>query len=181
MKIIINNEIRSKEVRITDDGTGQNAGVMDTREAIKKAQEIGFDLILISDKTTPPIAKIMDYGKFQYEQKKKQKEIKAKVHHTETKAVQVKIATGDGALKMKADKASEWLQAGHRIKAELYLVGRAKYSTDDFKKQRLYRLLDLIKEPYKIAEPLKKSPKGVMVTIERDTNPKKEEEKHENK
>jgi len=64
---------------------GANLGVISSKEALGRAEEAGLDLIEISPKANPPVAKIMDYGKFQYEQKKKQKEIKAKSHITETK------------------------------------------------------------------------------------------------
>jgi translation initiation factor IF-3 len=78
-------------------------------EAIQRAQEAGLDLIEISPNAVPPVAKIMEYGKFQYEQQKKRREIKAKSHTTETKAVQVKIGTGEHDLNLKARKAAEWL------------------------------------------------------------------------
>lgn len=164
-------------MRVLDGVTGDNLGVIKTREAIAMAQERGLDLIEISDKTNPPIAKIMDYGKFQYEQNKKAKEIKAKAHTTETKSIQIKVGTGDGDLAMKAKKASEWLKEGHRIKVELYLVGRTKFTDNTFKQERLDRVLKLITEKYKVSEPLKQSPRGVMITIERDNIKKKDENK----
>lgn len=184
----LNNQIKSSKVRLIDGEAGENLGVVDTREAIKMAQDKGLDLIEISDKSTPPIAKIMDYGKFQYEQKKKAKEMKAKAHTTETKSIQIKVGTGDADLQLKAKRASEWLKEGHRIKVELYLVGRSKYTANDFKQERLERVLKLITENFKISEPLKKSPRGVMVTIERDNSKKgstkesgKPDKKDENK
>ncbi len=175
----INNQIRSREVRLVDGETGDNLGVVDTREALRMAMERGLDLIEVSDRSNPPIAKIMDYGKFQYEQKKKAKEIKAKSHTTETKSIQIKVGTGEGDLEMKAKKASEWLKEGHRIKVELYLVGRTKFTENKFKQERLDRVLRLITESFKISEPLKQSPRGVAVTIERDN--KKKIEQNENK
>jgi translation initiation factor IF-3 len=183
----INNQIRASEVRLLDGETGDNLGIVKTRDAIAMAQERGLDLIEVSDKSVPPIAKIMDYGKFQYEQKKKAKEIKAKAHTTETKSLQIKVGTGEGDLKMKADRASQWLKEGHRIKVELYLVGRTKFTENKFKQERLERVLNLITENFKISEPLKQSPRGVMVTIERDNSKKVKAEEvlpketHENK
>jgi len=168
----INNQIRSLEVRLIDGESGDNLGVVKTRDAIQMAQEKGLDLIEISDKSNPPIAKIMDYGKFQYEQKKKAKEIKANSHTTETKSLQIKVGTGEGDLEMKAGKAEKWLKEGHRIKIELYLVGRTKYTDNKFKQERLDRILNLIKEPFKISESLKQSPRGIMVTIEKDSSKK---------
>lgn len=165
----INNQIRSLEVRIIDSGPDIPVGVMKTPDAIALAEEHGMDLIEISPNAVPPIAKIMDYGKFEYEQNKKLKEAKSKAHKTETKSIQIKVATGDNDLALKAKKASEWLAEGHRVKVELYLVGRSKFTNDTFKKERLDRILQLITENYKIAEAYKPSPRGVMMTLERDT------------
>ncbi len=173
----INNEIRSLEVRLIDGVTGDNLGVVKTREAIEMATSRGLDLIEISDKSNPPIAKIMDYGKFQYEQNKKEKANKSKSHKTETKSVQVKIATGENDLEMKAKKACEWLAEGHRVKIELYLTGRTKFSDNNFKKERLDRILNLITESYKVAEEMKPSPRGVTVVLEKDIKKKKDENK----
>ncbi len=174
-QVRINNQIRSKELRVvTDDG--ENLGVITSKDALAKAQEMGLDLIEISPKANPPVAKIMDYGKYQYDAKKKAKEAKAKSHRTETKSVQIKVTTGDNDLALKARRASEWLKEGHRIKVELYLRGREKGTTKEFQQERLERILRLISENFKIADPFKKGPKGLMVTLERDTTKKVEDE-----
>jgi len=166
----MNEGIRSREVRVIDLEEG-NLGVMDRDKAIAMAQEKGLDLIEISGDTKPPITKIMDYGKYQYEQKKKQKEIKTRQREsggtTEVKNVQVKIGTGDNDIAMKANKATEWLNEGHRVKAELYLRGRTKYMDKKFLHERLERLLNLISVEYKVVEDFKKSPKGIIMTIEK--------------
>jgi len=151
------------------DSEGTNLGVLSFKEALAKAHEQGFDLIEISPNAKPPIAKIMEYGKFQYEQNKKQKKAKAGARPTETKSIQIKIATGEHDLELKAKTASKWLKEGHRIKVELFLSGRAKYMQEAFLKERLERVLHLITEDYKVAESYKKSPKGLMVTIEKDS------------
>lgn len=166
----INNQIRANELRVIS-SSGENLGVLSFKEAFAMAQAEGLDLIEISPNAKPPIVKIMDHGKYQYEQNKKQKKAKAGSKATETKSVQIKIGTGDNDLNMKAKKASEWLKEGHRIKIELFLSGRSKYMADAFLKERLDRILHLITENYKIAEEYKKGPKGPMITIERDGKP----------
>ena len=168
MQIKINNQIRATEVRVIG-GDAEALDVMATKDAIALAQSQNMDLIEISPMAVPPVAKIMEYGKFLYEQAKKQKKAKASTKITETKSIQVKIATGDGDLATKAKTASKWLAEGHRIKVELYLQGRAKYMNEAFLKERLDRVLNLITEKYKIAEPVKKIPKGMMLVIERDS------------
>lgn len=167
----INNHIRATELRVID-SDGTNLGVITLEEALQKATAQSLDLIEISPNAIPPIAKIMEYGKFLYEQNKKQKKAKAGAKYTETKSVQVKVATGEHDLELKAKTASKWLKEGHRIKVELFLSGRSKYLDQPFLEERISRFLHLITEQYKIAEPLKKVPKGLMVTIERDTSKK---------
>ena len=146
---------------------GENFGVLALSEAIQRAADAGLDLIEISPNAVPPVAKIMEYGKFQYEQQKKRREIKAKSHTTETKAVQVKIGTGENDLNLKARRAAEWLAEGHRVKVDLFLWGRYKYMEFGLLKERLERFLKMIPEEYKIADPIAKSPKGLSTTLER--------------
>lgn len=162
----INQSIRAKELRVIG-VEGENLGVLPTREAQKIAEEANLDLIEISPNAQPPVAKIMDYGKYQYEAKKKAKEVKAKSHITETKSVQVKIGTGENDLNLKAKRAAEWLADGHRVKIDLFLWGRYKYMDPVFLKERLERFLKIIPTEYKIADEIKKSPKGFTTTLER--------------
>jgi len=165
-RIRINSQIRSREVRVIGP-EGENLGTMSPEEATERAQKLGLDLIEISPNAKPPIAKITDYGKFQYELKKKEKVAKAKAHVTETKSIQVKVGTSENDLLIKARNASKWLKEGHRIKVELYVRGRAKYMEQKFLKTRLDRVLQLITEEYKVAEEPKKSPKGLTMIIEK--------------
>lgn len=131
------------------------------------AQNLGLDLIEVGPNANPPLAKIMDFGKYQYEANKKLKKTKAGAKHTETKSIQIKIGTGDHDLELKAKTASKWLKEGHRIKVELFLAGRAKYMDDKFLKERLDRVLHFITEDYKISDAYKKGPKGLTTTIEK--------------
>ena len=134
---------------------------------MRMAQDRGTDLIEISPNANPPIAKLMDYGKYQYLENKKQKKIKAKTHNMETKSLQVKIATGEHDLELKARQASKFLKEGHRVKIDLFLPGRAKYLEQNFLKSRLDRILFLISESYRVTDGPKKGPKGLTVILER--------------
>lgn len=162
----VNRQIRVLEVRVIGP-EGENFGVLPTPEAIAKAEELGLDLIEISPNAVPPVAKIMEYGKFHYEQEKKRREVKAKSHTTETKSVQVKIGTGENDLNLKAKKAAQWLSEGHRVKIDLFLWGRYKYMEFGFLKERLERFLKIIPAEYKIADPITKSPKGLTTVLEK--------------
>jgi len=163
----INNQIKSREVRVID-GDGNNLGVMETVVAIKMAKDRDEDLIEISAGATPPIAKIMDYGKYSYLENKKQKQARLGSKQTEIKTLQVKIATGEHDLELKAKRASQFLKNGDRVKIDLFLAGRAKYLDKEFLKTRLQRILDLITKGYKVVEDIKKSPKGLTIIIEKD-------------
>lgn len=166
MRERINNQIRASELRVLD-GENKNLGVLSIRDALELAQSKGLDLIEISPNANPPIARLMDYGKYKYEASKKLKKQKSGAKHTETKSVQIKIGTGNHDLELKAKTASKWLKEGHRIKIELFLAGRAKYLDEKFLKERLDRILHLITEDYKISDAYKKGPKGLTTTIEK--------------
>jgi translation initiation factor IF-3 len=162
----INHQIKAPELRVIG-ADGANLGIISLKEALEKANEASLDLIEVSPNIVPPIAKIMDYGKFQYDQNKKLKSAKSRSKSIEIKSVQVKIGTGEHDLELKAKKASEWLKEGNRIKIDLFLTGRSKYMEFKFLKERLDRILKLITEEYKIADAPKKGPKGLTVIIEK--------------
>ena len=171
----INERIKASEIRVVGQD-GENLGIMDTKVAIELAKEKGLDLIEISPNAKPPIAKITDYGKFQYDQKKKLSAQKAKAHTVEVKSIQIKVATGEHDLNLKAGRASVWLREGHRVKAELFLKGRTKYMEKAFLNERLERLLKLITEDYSIADGPKNNPKGIYVILEKNKSKKHEDE-----
>ncbi len=163
----INREITARELRVIG-AQGENLGVLPIADALKAAQEAGLDLIEISPNAVPPVAKVMDYGKFQYEQKKKESAARAKAKVSETKEVQIKVGTGENDMRLKAKKAAEWLDEGHRVRFELFLKGRYKGMDEAFLKTRLEKFILLIPYAYRIAEPIAKSPKGFAGILERD-------------
>jgi len=166
IKTRINHQIKSPELRVIGP-TGENFGVIPLRDALIKAQEMELDLVEISPNVKPPICKITDFGKYQYDEKKKRKETKTRIKIIETKSLQVKIATDEHDLQLKAKKASAWLVEGHRIKLDLFVIGRAKYMDVKFLNERLDRILKLITEPFKVAEAPKKGMKGLTMVIEK--------------
>jgi len=187
-KIRINREIRSRELRVIG-AEGENLGVITLDEALKAAEVAGLDLIEISPNARPPVAKVMDYGKFQYELKKRESAARSKAKVSETKEVQIKVGTGENDMRLKAKKAAEWLEEGHRVRIELFLKGRYKGMDEAFLKNRLEKFMLLIPYAYKIAEPINRAPKGFAGILERDTKattaksaPKETNpEQHENK
>lgn len=168
-KARINHQIRAKELRIIG-SDGKNHGVLSLEDALRLAEAEGLDLIEISPNSNPPTAKLMDFGKYQYEQAKHEKRIRAGATGGGMKSVQVKIGTGEHDLALKARNASKWLREGHRVKLDLFLSGRAKYMEENFLKERLNRILHLVSEDYKVTENYKRGPKGITIVIERAKN-----------
>lgn len=168
----INQAIRASELRVIGP-EGENLGTLSLANALKEAEKRKLDLIEISPNANPPVAKITDFGQYRYETKRKASQAKAKAHVTETKSVQVKIGTGEHDQQLKAKRAAEWLEEGHRVKVDLFLWGRYKYMEEKFLKERLDRFLKIIPTEYKIADEVKRSPKGFTTTLERDGKVKK--------
>jgi translation initiation factor IF-3 len=156
---------------------GENLGVLKCEEALEKAKEQELDLIEIAPTALPPVAKIMDYGKFIYQQEKKSRESSQTSNKTETKEIQIGIGTSPHDLEMKAKKTDNFLKQGNRIKIDLLLKGRAKGLNRDFIKGRLDRFLHIIGEKYKIIDGPKSNPRGLNVTIAAGGEPRQGREK----
>lgn len=155
-------------MRLVDE-EGKNLGVFSLSDALGEAEKREIDLIEVSPNAVPPICKLQEFGKFQYLQNKKEKQTK-KAAATETKALQIRLGTGQRDLELKAAKVSEFLKEGHRVKIELFLPGRSKYLDKKFLSERLERFLQFIAENYKVSEPIKPVPKGLAVVVERDSH-----------
>ena len=165
-KIRINNQIDSEEVRVIGP-SGENFDVMKTSEALQKAKSLELDLIELVANATPPVVKIMDFGKWQYEEQKKVRKAMSKVRETEIRGVRVNLGTGDHDLQMKAKKISEFLKEGDRVKVDMVLRGREKYLEAGFLSERLNRILKFLTEEYRVAQEPKKGPRGINIIIER--------------
>jgi translation initiation factor IF-3 len=165
-KVSINNNIRAPKLRVIG-SQGENLGVLTKEDALAQAKALGLDLIEVSPQADPPVARIADYGKYTYEMSKKLKEVKAKAHTTETKNVQISVTIGEHDIMIKTKQAAEWIKEGHRVKIELQLKGRTKYMDETFLRSRMERVLAVIPAEYKVAEPLKKVPKSMMIVIEK--------------
>src|ERR1700719_402155 len=124
----VNEAIRVREVRaVFPDGSVE---IMPTLAAVRKAQEMGLDLILIAPTAEPPVAKAMDYGQWQYENKKKQHEAKRKQHIIQVKELKFRPNTDDHDYDFKKNHAIRFLQEGNRVKAVVQFRGREIAHTD---------------------------------------------------
>lgn len=119
----INDKIRAPRVRLAGDNVEQ--GIFTVQEAIAMAQAQQLDLVEIAPNAEPPVCKIVDYSKFKYEQKKKQKELKAKAHKVVVKEIRFGPNTDDHDYEFKLKHAVNFLKEGSKIKAYVQFVGRA--------------------------------------------------------
>src|SRR5499427_1168347 len=137
----VNEAIRAREVRaVFPDGAVE---IMPTPAAVRKAQEMGLDLILIAPTAEPPVAKAMDYGQWQYEQKKKQHDAKKKQHVIQVKELKFRPNTDDHDYDFKKNHAIRFLKDGNRVKAVVQFRGREIAHTDLGKKLLLKFAEDL--------------------------------------
>lgn len=118
----INEEIDAKEIRVV--GENIEPGIMPTNKALEMAYELGLDLVEISPNAEPPVCKIVDYKKFLYEQKKKQKEIKANVVKQLIKEIRFGPNTDDHDVEFKLNHARNFLEEGHKVRAYVFFRGR---------------------------------------------------------
>ena len=119
----VNDKIRALQVRVIDP-EGEQLGVLALHEAIKKAQEFGFDLVEVAPDAKPPVCKIQDYSKYLFELQKKERAAKSNAHKVDTKEVRLRPGTGDGDLEIKAKHAREFLAEGHKVSLQLRFRGR---------------------------------------------------------
>jgi translation initiation factor IF-3 len=118
----VNESIRAREVRaVFPDGTTE---VMPTAAALRKAQELGLDLVLVAPTAVPPVAKAVDFGHYTYEQKKKQHDAKKKQHVVQVKELKFRPNTDDHDYDFKKNHAIRFLQEGNRVKAVVQFKGR---------------------------------------------------------
>ncbi len=119
----MNREIRDREIRVIS-STGEMLGVMTPQEALRLAEEENLDLVKISPNAVPPVCKIMDWGKFKFEQAKKEKENRRNQKVIELKEVQLSMTIDVGDLNVKARQARKFLEAGNKVKVSIRLRGR---------------------------------------------------------
>ena len=138
---MINEQIRDREVRVVSE-SGEQLGIMSAREAMKLAQEAELDLVKIAPTAKPPVCKIIDYGKYRYEQARKEKEAKKKQRTVEFKEVSLSPNIDTNDLNTKMNNARKFISKGNKVKVTLRFRGRemahmasSRHVLDDFAKQ----------------------------------------------
>lgn len=118
-----NERIRVPAVRVIDEN-GEQLGIMDTRDAVQRARSVGLDLVEIASNAKPPVCRIVDYGKFLYEQKKKQHEAKKKQATVTVKEVKFRPATDEHDYSYRMKRCREWISEGDKVRAAIAFRGR---------------------------------------------------------
>lgn len=155
--------IRISPIRLIDEN-GQQVGMIETFKARQMAQERGLDLVEISPNSRPPVCKIIDWGKYQYQQSKKNQQSKSKQKKTDIKGVRIRPSTGENDLLFKANQAKKFLAKGNKVKVEIILRGREKAFAQQ-SKEKLNQFIDKIDFPYKIEQDAKRQFNGYNVII----------------
>ncbi|PKQ70363.1 infC: translation initiation factor IF-3 [Raineya orbicola] len=145
-------------------GDNVEQGVYETKEALRIAQELGLDLVEINAKANPPVCKVIDYSKFKYEQKKKQKEMKAKAQKTVVKEIRFGPNTDEHDFNFKVKHAENFLKEGCKVRAYVQFVGRAIVFKERGE-EILKKFIELLDEVGKVEQPLQMEGKKMTVSL----------------
>ena len=125
----LNEEIRDKEIRLISD-SGEQLGIVSSEEALRIAEERGLDLVKISPQAVPPVCKLMNYGKFRFEQSKREKEARKNQHVVEIKEIRMSPGIDVGDFNTKLKNAQKFLADGNRVKVSVRFRGREMAHTE---------------------------------------------------
>lgn len=159
----INERIPAPVVFVIDEN-GVSIGEMPTPEAILRAKEVEMDLVEVSPKADPPVCRIADFGKIQYQKTKEKRVQSAGKKKTTTKGVRLSLRTGANDLAFKQRQADGFLVKGHKVRAEIFLRGREK-AQRDAAKEALQSFCAGLTTPRKIEEDVTTSPRGFQMTV----------------
>ena len=142
--LMINEEIRDREVRVVDQN-GEQLGVMPIRQALEMAEEMQLDLVKIAPQARPPVCKIMDYGKYRFEQSKKEREFRKNQKVITVKEVRLSATIEDHDIDVKLKNAIKFLKEGNKVKATIRFRGR-QITHSEIGRQVMTELAERIKE-----------------------------------
>lgn len=166
-KHLVNGDIKFPKLRVVS-AEGEQLGILSLKEAKKIANESGLDLVVITEKADPPVAKVIEYSKFKYELSKKQKEIakKNRAHKLETKEINIRPNTDIGDITRLEGRATKWLEEGNSVKINMILKGRERSHKDDAK-EVLTNFINAVKEkkPIKSVGQIQEAGRGMNVTL----------------
>jgi translation initiation factor IF-3 len=173
-KTRINGEIRSKEVRVINPD-GDMIGIMDSKDAVRRAEQYEMDLVEISPNAKPPVCKIIDYGKYAYEQQKREKMQRKNQKQQEMKELRFKPRTDTHDFNFKVKHAREFLEDGNKVKANVMFRGR-EITHKEFGRDMLEKFIEELKDISKIDSPIRQEGRNMNVILSPDKTKKAEDE-----
>lgn len=159
----INERIRFPTIRVIDSG-GEQLGLMTPQEAMRVADEQELDLVLVSDKADPPVCRIMDYGKYKFEQEKKAREAKKKQHSAGVKEVKMRYKIEEHDYRVRINQAIKFLKSGDKVKATVMFRGREIQHTD-LAEDLLKRMATDLQEVAEIQQSPKREGRNMMMLL----------------
>ncbi|MBD2103322.1 translation initiation factor IF-3 [Leptolyngbya sp. FACHB-261] len=160
---MINERIRFPKIRVIDTA-GEQLGILTPREALRIAEEKELDLVLVSDKADPPVCRIMDYGKFKFEQEKKAREARKKQHTADVKEVKMRYNIDDHDYNVRLKSAQRFLQEGDKVKATIMFRGR-EIQHADLAEGLLKRMAESLQEVAEIQQAPKREGRNIMMLL----------------
>ena len=160
-RVVINHQIKAEEVRLID-SDGEQLGIVSLGDALKKAQEASLDLVQVTDKATPPVCKITDYGKYLYQLQKKEKKTQKS---SEIKGIRLRFNISDHDMGIRIKKAVKFLNNGDKVKIDMVLRGREK-RLSDFAQNKMNKFIENLNKEVPIKqEKLKKGNRGFSIVV----------------
>ncbi len=154
LKVRLNHQIKAPELRIINE-EGQQIGIMKTSEALALALEHGLDLVEVSPVANPPVAKLIDFAKYKYQQKKLEQQQKKKAKKTEVKTIWLSMRISEHDMQIKAKKIMEFLAEGDLVRIELRMKGREQ-AYGDLGRKQLQEFLTHLTTAHRIEVPMKR-------------------------
>jgi translation initiation factor IF-3 len=176
-KLRINDQIRVSPVRLIDEEDNQ-IGVVETSDAKDRATEAGLDLVEVSPTASPPVCKIMDYGKWKYAQAKKEQKAKSHAKKSELKGMRLRPNIDDHDLKFKTDKAREFLEDGDKVQFVMLFRGR-QMAHQDLARRTMLDIVDLLEPVSKVEQPPKMMGRRMTMLLTPDRKKPQEKPKAE--
>lgn len=158
-----NDEIRSEEVRLIGID-GEQLGIISTQEALHISAKSDTDLVIVSEKAIPPVARLLDLGKYMYEKRKKQAKQKTTTKSTEIKGIRIGFKIGEHDWQMRLKQANEFLKEGHKVKLEIRLRGYEKGRLP-LAEQKIKKFVASIPDGASVEGSIGKSPRGLSVLL----------------
>lgn len=163
LKTRINHQIKAPELRVINE-TGEQLGIMKTSQALQLAIDNGLDLVEVSPLANPPVAKLIDFAKLRYQQKKLEQQQKKKAKKIEVKTIWISVRISDHDMQIKAKKVSDFLNDGDLVKIELRMRGREQ-AFGDLGRKQLENFLKFITVAYRLEIPVKRMGGTFSVTV----------------